>query len=66
MDKLTKLSKGDVVMVKCAGGKVATNMVWQDLGAVVMVCSERQFNALNGDFDAPMPIGFRRSDVLAQ
>lgn len=64
MEKLIALPKGEVVKVRCAGGKVATNRVWEDLGAVVMVCSERQFKALNSGFDAPAPIGFRRSDVF--
>lgn len=57
------LKPGTVVRVRCAWGQTRENVVWQDHGAVVMVCSGDQFERLSGGYPAPMPIGFKREDV---
>ena len=59
------LQKGTPVRVRCAYGRTAENVVWQDHGDVVMVCGRSQFERLSKGYDAPMPIGFRRADVVA-
>lgn len=57
------LEPGTAVMVNCAHGETRKNLVWEDHGAVVMVCAEDQFKRLKDGYPAPMPIGFRRDDV---
>jgi len=64
MGTLSVLERGAQVLVRCASGDLRTNVVWEDHGAVVMVCAEDQFERLKGGYDAPMPIGFRRVDVF--
>lgn len=59
------LEKGDLVRVRCASGNIRENIVWEDHGDVVMVCAKDQFERLCQGYAAPMPIGFRRGDVLA-
>lgn len=39
------------------------DVVWEDHGAVVMVCAEDQFKRLKAGYPAPIPIGFKREDV---
>jgi hypothetical protein len=58
------LQPGTAVRVLCSGGRTKENVVWEDLGSVVMVCARDQFERLKGGYQAPMPIGFRRDDVL--
>lgn len=57
------LEKGVPVRVRCAAGDMRDNIVWEDHGAVVMVCARDQFERLAAGYPAPMPIGFRREDV---
>lgn len=57
------LPVGTPVRVRCAHGRTAENLVWQDHGSVVMVCSREQFERLRLGYPTPMPIGFRREDV---
>ena len=57
--------KGASVLVRCSGGELRKNVVWSDLGDVILVCAKDQFERMLGGYDAPMPIGFRRSDVKA-
>lgn len=64
MENTVVLEKGATVRVRCASGDMRTNVVWEDYGAVVLVCAEDQFARLSGGYDAPMPIGFRRDDVF--
>lgn len=64
IDSTTFFPKGVRVLVKCAGGDFRENVVWDDLGDVVLVCAEDQFERMLGGYNAPMPIGFRRSDVM--
>jgi hypothetical protein len=56
------LSRGQMVSVDAIDGPVLRR-VWEDFGWAVQVCSERQYEALERGLPAPMPIGFRRSDV---
>ena len=57
--------RGTAVQVRCAGGRAAQNVVWEDCGDVVMVCGRGQFERLTSGYPAPMPIGFKRDDVQA-
>ena len=63
MRKPEIFEKGMPVRVRCAAGDMRDNLVWEDYGAVVMVCATDQFERLKGGYPAPMPIGFRREDV---
>jgi len=63
MTQEATLSKGDLVQVRCAQGHIIDDVVWEDLGDVVMVCGPAQFTRLSGGYEAPMPIGFKREDV---
>ena len=58
-----RLQRGARVICKCAGGCTAENVVWEDLGDVVMVCSRSQFDRLERGYPSPMPIGFYRADI---
>lgn len=58
-----RLQRGVRVNCKCADGRTAENVVWEDLGDVVMVCSRFQFDRLERGYPSPMPIGFYRADV---
>ncbi len=60
-----RLDKGRVVKVRCASGETRENLVWEDFGAVVLVCAREQYERLVKGYRAPMPIGFRRADVIA-
>lgn len=62
MSQLENFPKGAPVRVQCSTG-TADNVVWEDLGDVVMVCGPEQFVRLNDGYEAPMPIGFKREDV---
>ncbi|MCW5603926.1 MAG: hypothetical protein KIT18_05205 [Burkholderiales bacterium] len=62
MDSFTKGEK--VVATTFDGGKVI-RLVWEDWGNTVFLCSERQFEALQSGWQAPMPIGFPRGDVIS-
>lgn len=57
--------KGAVVLVRCANGDLRENVVWEDVGDVVLVCAKDQFERMHAGYSAPMPIGFRRSDVVS-
>jgi hypothetical protein len=59
------LDRGRAVRVRCASGETRENLVWEDFGAVVMVCAREQYERLIKGYSAPMPIGFRRADVFA-
>lgn len=63
MAKSLFLARGSAVRVRCASGDMRENVVWEDCGDVVMVCAKDQFDLLNGGYQAPMPIGFKREDV---
>jgi hypothetical protein len=65
MGQAVLLERGTQVRVKCASGRTAENVVWEDYGDVVLVCGKRQFERLSNGYVAPMPIGFRRVDVVA-
>lgn len=58
--------KGTPVRVQCSTGRTADNLVWEDLGDVVMVCGKEQFARLVAGYPAPMPIGFKREDVTTR
>lgn len=62
MDISEKLIRGKKVLVKALDGP-AEATVWEDCGDAVLVCSERQYDALKRGWDAPMPIGFPKRDV---
>lgn len=64
MENAALLIRGAPVRVRCASGDMRANVVWEDHGTVVMVCAKDQFERLEGGYDAPMPIGFRRDDVF--
>lgn len=59
------LSKGQPVAVRCHRGEMRRNIVWEDAGSRVYVCSPRQYEALMQGLDAPPPIGFPARDVQA-
>ena len=63
MDSTEIFPNGTPVRVRCSGGRTADNVVWEDLGDVVMVCGPEQFARLSKGYEAPMPIGFKREDV---
>lgn len=58
------LQKGEPVRVRCSSGEIRENVVWEDHGAVVLVCAKDQFERLDKGYAAPMPIGFPRADVM--
>lgn len=60
---MDQLKKGEMVMAKTYGGGQVERRVWEDTGETVYLCSERQYEALNKGWDAPMPIGFPKQDV---
>lgn len=60
------LQRGEAVRVRCASGELRENVVWEDYGGVVLVCAMDQFERLEKGYAAPMPIGFRRADVVPQ
>jgi hypothetical protein len=64
MEESKLLQRGTPVRVRCADGRYADDVVWEDFGDVVMVCGPDQYARLTGGYGAPMPIGFRREDVL--
>lgn len=66
MGKEATLERGSLVRVRCAEGRVAHDVVWEDCGDVVMVCGPAQFARMNEGYEAPMPIGFKREDVEPQ
>jgi hypothetical protein len=56
--------RGDLVICKCAGGKVRQNVVWAVEGCYVAVCSEQTYPLLLADVPGtPQPIRFPASDV---
>lgn len=63
MGQTENFPKGTPVHVRCAMERTADNLVWEDLGDVVMVCGPEQFARLSKGYEAPMPIGFKREDV---
>ena len=63
MGEIEILQPGTAVRVRCAWGRTMEDVVWEDHGAVVMVCAEDQFKRLRAGYPAPMPIGFKREDV---
>ncbi len=60
---MNQLKKGEMVVAKTYGGGEVERRVWEDIGETVYLCSERQYEALNKGWDAPMPIGFPKQDV---
>ncbi len=62
MDSLGHLKRGEMVVLKSADGNVSRR-VWEDCGDAVLVCSERQYEALSKGWSAPTPIGFPKSSV---
>jgi hypothetical protein len=58
------LPKGSAVFVRCANGDLRENVVWEDFGDVVLVCAKDQFERKHDGYRVPMPIGFRRVDVI--
>lgn len=65
MDFQGQLKRGEKVCIDSSEGPVS-RLVWEDCGDAVLLCSERQFEALMKGWDAPMPIGFPRRDVRQQ
>ena len=63
---MSTLQKGTPVNVRCANGEIRKNIVWRDYGDVVMVCSKDQYDHLSKGHDRPMPIGFKRKDVMVE
>ncbi len=55
--------KGSRIRVKCRGGGVRTNVVWEVAEGLVYLCSERQYEDLKAGREAPPPIGFPLEDV---
>ena len=53
MDSIGQLSRGDWILAKSMDGPVK-RIVWEDCGDSVLVCSERQYEALSKGWSAPM------------
>jgi len=60
------LKRGEKVVAKTFGGAEVVRRVWEDAGETIYLCSDRQYEALSKGWEAPMPIGFPKSDVRKQ
>ena len=65
MDSSGLLKRGEKVILESTEGRVSRR-VWEDCGDAVLVCSERQYEALSKGRDAPSPIGFPKSSIRKQ
>jgi len=63
MESLQSL-KNTLVTVECFGGQTAQMIVVEDLGDILVVCTEQEFDAASAAGREPSTIGFRRSSVL--
>ena len=62
MDYTGQFIRGARILAKTVDGMVE-RIVWEDCGEAVLVCSERQYDALKRGWSAPMPIGFAKTDI---
>ena len=62
MDSKGQLQRGEMVTIDTSEGAVSRR-VWEDCGDAVLVCSERQYEALSQGWDAASPIGFPKSTI---
>lgn len=62
MDISRIFERGAKVLANTLDGRVE-RVVWEDLGDSVCLCSERQFEALRNGWNAPMPIGFPKTEL---
>lgn len=62
MDSTRQFVRGERILAKTLDGEVQ-RVVWEDHGDSVRICSERQYEALSKGLNAPMPIGFPKSDI---
>ena len=62
MDSTGFLKRGEKVILESPDGDVSRR-VWEDCGDAVLVCSERQYEALSRGWDAPTPIGFPKASI---
>lgn len=60
---MKQFETGDVVRVRCYGGKRRENVVWSVGARIVYLCSRTQFAALRAGKEAPEPIGFPERDI---
>ena len=61
-DSNKNFSRGEKVYANTVDGAVEL-IVWEDTGESVCVCSKKQFDALEKGWNAPMPIGFPKTEV---
>lgn len=62
MDSNGQLRRGEEVVLDSSEGPI-DRLVWEDCGDAVLLCSERQYEALAKGWNAPTPIGFPKAII---
>ena len=65
MDSTGLLRRGEMVVLESSEGAIS-RWVWEDCGDAVLLCSERQYQALTNGWNAPTPIGFPKTSIRKQ
>ena len=55
--------KGDKVIVRAYNNEAVACLVWDILGEIVLVVSEKNWSRLSCGEDGIVPVGFRQHDV---
>ena len=57
-------SRGKKVKVRVFGGKIVDRVIWEKVGSVVFLCSERSYQWLLDGEDCPQPVGFPEDAIV--
>ena len=57
--------RGAIVIARAFGGVALVRRVWEATNGLVYLCSDAEFDKLNGGREALPPIGFPAGDVFA-
>jgi len=56
--------RGDIVVVRSFTGEQLERRVWGETDKTIYVVNDESFGLLMSGKEAPMPIGFRREDII--
>ena len=64
--KEAQMEQGTRVIVRAYGGKKLERIVWEDVGAGVLLTTEGEFERAKAEGREPIVVGFPREDVLRE
>ena len=57
--------RGTKVKVRVFGGKIVDRVIWEKVGSVVFLCTDRSYRWLLDGEEGPQPVGFPEDAIVS-